>query len=425
MKKMICISFLLISVSFCPADTFTHKDTGEFFHGYPTQRTKHNKTLVRVGGNFKAKYIDLSEYDIERNHEGRRKKVVVITIDHPIEYECEVKAIENAIETESNQGPEFILLEIDTPGGRVDLAKRICNALSKADNCHIVAFVNGSAISAGAIITLACDEVYMNEGATIGGATSYVVQESGPQSLKEAYGDTVGEKMKSIWIAFCEGVAEKNNRPAKIVRAMIDKDISVIEVEEKGNRSFVCSNDRKASQKIVKTWSEKGTLLTLTAVEAVQCGIADGIATSRRNLISELATKEARQVVNKNNLKIRQAYAHISDIVTRIKGLEQVWTKLVSEIGEIDDTIAKTEKVNYRVYDDGRRGRYVVENEYASGARAVRDNKIQQLRNVLRDLIKKYKNAIYKAQRFRELQEEVKELREGQKSAQRAYNKLK
>lgn len=424
MKRIACVSFLLISAFVCLADTFTHKNTGEIFYGYPTHRTKQNKTLVRIGKNLKPKYIDLSEYDIERNHQGRRNKVIVIIIDHAIEYECEVKAIEKAIEAESNQGPEFILLEIDTPGGGVHLAERICDALSKADNCRIVAFVNGRAISAGAIVTLACDEVYMREDATIGGATSYVIQGSGPQSLKEAFGEAVGEKMQSIWIAFCEGVAEKNNRPAKIVRAMIDKDISVIEVEEEGNRGFICSNDKKPSQKIVKTWSEKGALLTLTAVEAVQCGIADGIIRSREELISRLATKGVRQVVNAKNLKIREAYTQIADILTKIRGLEEVCATLVSEIREIDDTIARTEKTNYRVYNDDWGGGYVVENEYASGARAVRDSKIQQLRSVLRQLIKEYKNAIFKGQRLQELDDELKELREGLKSREEAYKKL-
>jgi ATP-dependent protease ClpP protease subunit len=424
MKAIACISFVLACGFICLGDTFTNKSTGETFYGYPTQITKGNKTLIRTGSNFQPKYVDLSEYDIEKNSQGRRNKVAVININDAIEYECEVKALEKAIEAESNQGPEFILLEIDTPGGRVDLAERICDALSKADNCRIVAFVNGGAISAGAIVALACDEVYMSQGATIGGATSYVVKGEGPQSFKEAFGETVGEKMQSIWIAFCEGVAEKNNRPTKIVRAMIDKDISVVEVEEEGNREFICSTDKKPSEKIVKTWSEKGKLLTLTAGEAAECGIADSIVPSREELVSKLATKNARQVLNSSNIKVRQAYKLIEDNLTKIKVLEEAWTTLVSEIREIDDTIANTEKTNYRVYDDGRGGGYVVENEYASGARAVRESKIQQLRTVLRQLIKEYKNAILKGKKFRELDDELKELREGLKSAEKAYKTL-
>ncbi len=418
------ISFLFTSAIVCRADTFTHKNTGEIFYGYPTQKTKGNKTLVRTGSNFKAKYVDLSEYDIAKNNQGRRNKVTVININDAIEYECEIKALEKAIEAESNQGPEFILLEIDTPGGKVALAERICDSLSKADNCRIVAFVNGGALSAGAIVAIACDEVYMREGATIGGATAYVTQGSGSQSLKEAFGETLGEKMQSIWIAFCEGVAEKNNRPAKIVRAMIDKDISVVEVEEEGNRAFICSTDKKASEKTVKTWSEKGKLLTLTAGKAVECGIADGIVQSREELVSKLATKDARQVVNSSNIKVRQAYAQIENNLTKIKVLEEAWTTLVSEIRDIDDTIANTEKTNYRVYDDGWGGGYVVENEYASGARAVRESKIQRLRTVLRQLIKEYKNAMLKGKKFRELDDELKVLREGLKSTEKAYKSL-
>jgi membrane-bound ClpP family serine protease len=424
MKKVMYMFFFLTSSFICTADTFTHKKTGEILYGYPTQRTKQNKTLVRIGKNFKPNYIDLSEYDVERNSEGRRNQVTVVRIDKAIEYECEVKALEKAIETESNQGPEFILLEIDTPGGRIDLAERICNALSKADNCRIVAFVNGGALSAGAIVAIACDEVYMRESATIGGATAYVTQGFVSKSFEEAFGETIGEKMQSIWIAFCEAVAEKNNRPVKIVRAMIDKDISVVEVEKEGNRAFICSTDKKAPDKTVKTWSEKGKLLTLTASEAVECGIADGILQSREELVSKLATKDARQVVNSSNIKVRQAYKLIEDNLTKIKVLEEAWTTLVSEIRDIDDMIANTEKTNYSVYDDSWGGGYVVEKEYASGARAVRESKIQQLRTLLSQLIKEYKNAILTGKKFRELDGEMKELREGLKSTEKAYKKL-
>jgi len=424
MKKVIYMFFFLTSLVICTADTFTNKNNDEIFYGYPTQKTKGNKTLVRTGSNFQAKYIDLSEYDIEKNNQGRRSKVIVIDINDEIEYECEVKALENAIEVESNQGPEFILLEIDTPGGRVDLAERICDALSKADNCRTVAFVKGGAISAGAVVALACDEVYMSQSATIGGATKYVITGEGPKSLKEAYGEAVGEKQQSIWIAFCEGVAEKNNRPTRIVRAMIDKDISVVEVEKEGNRAFICSTDKKVPDKTVKTWSEKGKLLTLTASEAVECGIADGILQSREELVSKLATKDARQVVNSSNIKVRQAYKLIEDNLTKIKVLEEAWTTLVSEIRDIDDMIANTEKTNYSVYDDSWGGGYVVEKEYASGARAVRESKIQQLRTLLSQLIKEYKNAILTGKKFRELDGEMKELREGLKSTEKAYKKL-
>ena len=76
---------------------------------------------------------------------------------------CETEALEKAIEMASNQGPLCILIEVDTPGGSADLMRRICDAITKANNCRTVAFISGGehggAYSAGAIIALACDQM--------------------------------------------------------------------------------------------------------------------------------------------------------------------------------------------------------------------------------------------------------------------------
>ncbi len=52
----------------------------------------------------------------------------------------------------------LILVEIDTPGGRVDLAQRMCAAITKNADCDVIAFVKGGqyggAISAGAAVAL-------------------------------------------------------------------------------------------------------------------------------------------------------------------------------------------------------------------------------------------------------------------------------
>ena len=56
---------------------------------------------------------------------------------------------------------------------------------------------------------------------------------------------------------------------------MADKNIQVVEVSEENGQSFFLNPaDRKPQQNSVRTWSKKGSLLALTASEAVQCGIA-------------------------------------------------------------------------------------------------------------------------------------------------------
>ena len=173
--KVLAISIILISnLSF--ADTFTNKNTGERFDGYVTDVKKGFDTLVRVGKSHKAKYINLTDYDIKWNYAGRREIVSTIVIDEPLELDCMAEAIVEGLRTERNQGPRFILIELDTPGGRVDLMEDICGEISKLHNCITVAYIKngdyGGAYSAGAFIAMACDKIFMAEGTAIGAATT-------------------------------------------------------------------------------------------------------------------------------------------------------------------------------------------------------------------------------------------------------------
>ncbi|MGA1980063.1 MAG: hypothetical protein ABSG99_05815 [Sedimentisphaerales bacterium] len=323
MKKLVfIITYLLITVP-CAADTFTNRATGEVFHGYATQIKRGGKTLIRVGNEGTAKYIDMADYRVEWSRDGRKNIVIVIPIKDAILLECETAALEKAIETSSNQGPMFILIEIDTPGGREDLMKRICSAITKADNCLTVAFVSGGeyggAYSAGAIIALACDQIYMAEDTAIGAATPIMMSKTGVKDLKSVYGSTVGEKFMSASRAYIASLAEQNDRPSAIARAMVDKDIEVVEVSENNERLFIEPRERKKEQTVVRTWNRRGSLLTLTAGEAVECGIANGLAGSPKAVISALKFDNPRVVPNNEAAKARSAFEAAKDKLEKLR----------------------------------------------------------------------------------------------------------
>ncbi|MBT4947452.1 MAG: nodulation protein NfeD, partial [Candidatus Marinimicrobia bacterium] len=67
-------------------------------------------------------------------------------------------------------GGDAIILDMDTFGGRVDAATMMKNALLNS-KIETYAFVNTKAISAGSLITLACDTIIMRSGATMGATT--------------------------------------------------------------------------------------------------------------------------------------------------------------------------------------------------------------------------------------------------------------
>src|SRR5688572_27559012 len=78
--------------------------------------------------------------------------------------------IERSLSEAEAAGAQAAILDIDTPGGRVDAAEQIVDAIGDA-KIPVFAYVNRRALSAGALIALATDGIYMRPGATLGAAT--------------------------------------------------------------------------------------------------------------------------------------------------------------------------------------------------------------------------------------------------------------
>lgn len=139
---------------------------------------------------------------------------------------------------------DALFLELNTLGGRVDAAVAVRDALIDLDIPTLV-FINKRAISAGALISLACDKIAMAPGGTIGAATPIL---SGPGAeVPEA----VGEKYLSYFREEMRSTAETTGRDPDIAEAMVDKD------------------------KVVEGVSEEGKLLTLTTKRALELEFAD------------------------------------------------------------------------------------------------------------------------------------------------------
>jgi hypothetical protein len=162
----------------------------------------------------------------------------------------------------------------------------------------------------------------MVDNATIGAATVIAMSKSGrPEELKKAYGQEIGEKFSSAWRAYLASLAEKNQRCGLLARAMVDKDIEVVEVREQNSlsRAFIEPVNKQPSQKVVHTWSKKGSLLTLTAGEAVKCGAADKLIESREKLLADLGAKNAKVVVNKEMQKAHTEFDRAHGQLKRIR----------------------------------------------------------------------------------------------------------
>ena len=135
-----------------------------------------------------------------------------------------------------------MLLDLDTYGGAVDAADSIRSAILGYEK-PVVAFINMQAASAGALISIACDSIYMKTGSSIGAAT--VVDQNGKvmpdkyqsfmrgmmrstaqatgrdPKIAESMTDTVGvltlTPSEAVEVGFCEGIAESYEEVAKIL----------------------------------------------------------------------------------------------------------------------------------------------------------------------------------------------------------------
>jgi hypothetical protein len=371
----------------CLGDTFTPREGGEVLHGYATQQVVDNKTAVYTEEKG-LMHLDLATYEVQRDRLGRRNNVVVIPIKDEIMLEIETEALEQALVSASNKGPLFILIEIDTPGGRVDLAQRICGVITKMDNCETVAFIcggkYGGAYSAGAAVAFACDKIYMADNTGIGAAAAIVQTPSGPADVKEIFGETIQAKVSSFWRGYLASLAEQNHRPGLLAMAMADKDIEVIEVDEEGKRFFLEPVNRKASQKVVYTWSEKGSLLTLPAMDAAKCGIADKVVSSRNDVLLDKDAITAAIVVNND----------AQEAVKKFKRVNLRFEKLMDSL------------------------------DYRSKQTKLVKTRIKQLK-ILRGMISDYKNLIRLAKQYPDIPVSVDVLEEQLNSVEALYDSAK
>ena len=135
--------------------------------------------------------------------------------------------VQRVLDEAADAGAAAVILEINTFGGRVDAAVQIRDALLNA-RVRTVAFVNKRAISAGALIALAAENLVMTEGGTIGAATPVQMGQPG------APAQPVEEKTVSYVRKEFRATAESRKRPPLLAEAMVDADVEIPGVIEKG-----------------------------------------------------------------------------------------------------------------------------------------------------------------------------------------------
>lgn len=153
---------------------------------------------------------------------------VEATPDAPVVVVCRVTdmidpgiavVIERAIAEAAELKAAAVVFRVDTPGGRVDSAVEIATTITNA-KVRTIAYIEGmGAISAGALISFACDDIIMSPGSAIGAATPVIATAEGMMPT--------GEKEVSFMRAKMRALAESNGHSPDLAQAMVDKDIEL------------------------------------------------------------------------------------------------------------------------------------------------------------------------------------------------------
>ncbi|MEO6834509.1 MAG: NfeD family protein [Candidatus Tumulicola sp.] len=166
------------------------------------------------------------------------RPVVVVPIDGTVD-EGMAHLVERSVELANGEKAAAIVLDINSPGGLVDPAFRIRDALFSAQE-PVIAYVGRRAYSAAALIALSANRIVMAPGASIGAA------EPIPSTAK----------MVSALRGEFESTAQRNHRSAAVAGAMVDKSVDLPD------------------------YKRTGAILTLNTEDAVRTHIADDTAPS-------------------------------------------------------------------------------------------------------------------------------------------------
>lgn len=173
-----------------------------------------------------------------------------------------------------------VILNVDTYGGILTSGLDISRFIKRQDDLHVVAYVKDKAISAGAMIAMACDEIVMSDSASLGDCAPIIFGPTGLEAMPPA------ERAKAegpVLLDFNES-AVRNHHDPLLAAAMVDVARVVYWVRnDKGERRFV---DQKEYDSLMATkkWTNvpgepvpidgPDTLLTVDSAQAVRYGLA-------------------------------------------------------------------------------------------------------------------------------------------------------
>ena len=170
----------------------------------------------------------------------------------------------DALRQAEKENADYCILDLNTYGGAVDAADSIRSAIM-ASGMPVIAFINNQAVSAGALISIACDSIYMCTGSTFGAAT-----------VVNGNGEVLPDKYQSFMRAMMRSTAESH-----------------------GKRKIISGPDTTEvwyrNPDIAQAMVSKDSVLSFTPAEAIANGYCNGPAETTDEVIEKITGKAAAE----------------------------------------------------------------------------------------------------------------------------------
>lgn len=251
------------------------------------------------------------------------KQAVWIKLEGDVEpamYEFCARAIGEAMES----NPDYIIFEINTFGGRLDAAFDLVDTIMAVQGPTTIALVKKKAISAGSLIALACNKLYMLEATTIGDCAPIVQNSDGTPQI-------IGEKIQSPLRAKFRNLAQKNGYPELLASSFVTPELEIIELRaklDKGKKTerdttiimesvkySVLDDSTKAFWGTPKILVKEGELLTMTDKEALDLGFSQGTFKNREEFETALSIEAKSEVETTFGEDLASAISAIAGIL--------------------------------------------------------------------------------------------------------------
>jgi len=222
----------------------------------------------------------------------------------------------------------WYVFKIDTFGGRVDAALEIVDTLLTRPRGTTIAYVHSKAISAGALIALACNKLVMQHHTTIGDCAPITYSNEGPRMM--------GEKFQSPLRAKFRSLARRNHYPETLAEAMVTEDMVVYRVRiddkiEYLDQQAIDNLSLEQTDRIVskQTVVAKGELLTMDDIEAHQYGFSQMSVAGLDEMLREMGLQAHETVTIEETWSVRlvRFIGTIAPILMMI-GLAALYTEI-------------------------------------------------------------------------------------------------